>query len=76
MLKLETNELILLRLNRLYFFKCAVAKKKKRKRMIRQMLNWNTDVALATNEQGFMPVAEIELRHFKIYTNVERRTKS
>ena len=32
--------------------------------------------SLAHNEQGFVSVAEIELRHFKIYTNVERRTKS
>jgi hypothetical protein len=31
-------------------------KKKKRKRMIRQMLNWNTDVVLAYNEKGFMQV--------------------
>jgi len=31
MLKWETNEPILLRLNRLYFFKCAVAKKRKEK---------------------------------------------
>jgi len=31
---------------------------------------------IAYNGQGFVPVAEIELHHFKIYTNVERRTKS
>jgi hypothetical protein len=30
-------------------FKCAVAKKKKRKRMIRQMLNWKRNVVLAYN---------------------------
>jgi hypothetical protein len=44
-----TNEPILLRLNRLYFFKCAVAKKKKRKRMIVQKLNWKRSVVLAYN---------------------------
>jgi hypothetical protein len=33
-------------------------KKKKRKRMIRQILNWNTDVVLAYNGIGLGEVAE------------------
>ena len=43
---METNELILLRLNRLYFFKCAVAKKKKRKRFTSRNSLWKRNVAL------------------------------
>jgi len=39
---------------------------------LREQAEWG----VPNNEQGFVPVAEIELRHFKIYTNVERRTKS
>jgi len=37
-------------------------KKKKRKRMIRQMLNWNTDVVLAYNVFGLGEVAEPKLK--------------
>lgn len=61
MLKWETNEPILLRLNRLYFFKSAVAKKKKRKSMLAQIVNWKRNVVLAYNGQGFMQAhSEIE----------------
>jgi len=55
-----TNEPILLRLNRLYFFKCAVAKKRKEKRMIRQMLNWKRNVVLAYNVFGLGEVPLLE----------------
>jgi len=43
-------------------------KKKKRKRMIRQMLNWNTDVVLAYN---VLHIAEegLELLNFQFRTN-------
>jgi len=37
-----------------------VAKKKKRKRMIRQMLNWKRNVVLAYNVFGLGEVAEPE----------------
>jgi len=44
-------------------------KKKKRKRMIRQMLNWNTDVVLAYNglrawRSGFCALACVSESHF------------
>lgn len=37
-------------------------KKKKRKRMIRQMLNWNTDVVLAYNVGRIGEAREFEIR--------------
>ena len=57
---METKEPILLRLNRLCFFKSAVAKKKKRKSMLAQNVNWKRNVVLAynvrgINEVGFLP---------------------
>ena len=37
--------------------------------MIRQMLNWNTDVVLAYNVPSIAAVAELELLNFKLRTN-------
>jgi hypothetical protein len=45
---------------KLLCFKCALAKKKKRKRMIRQMLNWKRNVVLAYNVLRIADVANLE----------------
>ena len=51
-------------------------KKKKRKRMIRQMLNWNTDVVLAYNVGRIGEAREFEIRQLGFVPSAKLITKS
>ena len=59
---------------KLLCFKRALAKKKKRKRMIRQMLNWNTNVVLAYNGSGIAEGRDLKDKSFSLAQMPNRST--